>query len=1148
MDYKVKSLFNKIYVDFIKGKYGKPKIPTKSEVIFKMEEITSLDYTPITKYEIMKDIDINYIRTEFSNIIDDVDILFDSIEAESKDILDQLTYSLKEHNGVKRELRHLSSRCSDISAGVIGEEYLNYNVTETFDTLDNINVLRSDPVNLEAGNFTIRKDYENILTLDHYVGTKLEFNVIENYSNIITQEYIGSTDAAIMLDQQDPRQLVYKIVTNRPTRLRTAIALQLTRDSREIEINSVTLDIDSDIAKGFIRLYYKSSYKWNDIDNSSIQEVKGNKVVFNFYPIKCSHIKIEFIKDSPDVFDTNSYYYIINNIAISKNSTKKESVLYSNPIILDSYSKEFPIITSLAVSGEFEIPKETEIKLYVAQDILISGAFLNSNGSEVDAKSPEAYTFDQSYSGTVFLSDLWNAKDTLTGVFPYKGIDYNWKQLKLYNSNKETINEIVEFENTKTHNKLDNSIFTITSGYLFGDITYTGIYTVSGWVNTDNPYWNILEPYVNSGVYVSGVDVADLEGITWNEIEPSGILNSAILSNPLYSGQWIGYSSGIGYPFNNSDVDTGIIYTFGYYLDSINGWWRPLTMAVTPTGIEQGYADGEHLSGIYENTSPDFYFNNIPFYKIYKFGYNSTVIDPTIKLYTFQERPINNTYDYYPSNFIWKYNNKWIDRIGTTVNVTDDRMIGDNPLTSWEDYIITIPSTNLRLNEEYIVDSISEVRVHGTNIVLEPNEYFVKSNYGYDNAITSINLSPLNTGNRTIKPEEVSFDYKYKYRVKNEYLSTWNAYIILYPSENSYIEITNIFVENNENLKVIKNISIEDLDTGIKTIYEDDNGKFTINFPSTKNLQNNKHYKITIFCASDSSTGHCSNGWVPYENSYKKNSTITVSPLIKIVQKLNSLKIVDLSDLIYDTPMNNDNRVAIIEMDNNEKYLITKIPSKDTFPGYYFNSLRKQYYSNSENMIENNGHWIRQGVMFSGYNYSDIFTYTTGSSGAYIYEKDRSTIDLAWNNGSTFLNYPNTRSEFFNHHSTIGYPINIDLSGYFSYFLREDMYDPRTPYQSGLVGSDDWKTWLVANISDGETDLNYYLENQILEVSDINRGFLFYPTAENLPTYYSISYKTVSGTDDTNSRFLYKLILTSNDEGSLVPKVKSLKFKINEKV
>ena len=1153
MDYKVKNLYEKIYVAFIRGEYGVPKIPTKAEVIAKMESTTTQEYTPITTFEPKKDIDINNIRKNFSNIIDDIDVLFGSIEMESRDVLDQLTESLKEHNGVKRELRRIKSTSEDIANGKIGEEYLSYNFTETFDNSKFINTLKSDPVNYDQGIFTIRKDKSRVLSLSHYSGTKIEFGILENYARILDYGYVGSTDASLMLDQQDTRQLTYRIITNRPTRLRTAFSLQLLPDGRPVDINSIVIDVDSDIAKGFIRIYYKNSYKWIDVPGVSIQDIKNDKVSFNFSSIKTSHIKVEFIKDSPDVFETNTYYYIINNIAISQTSTKKTAVLYSKPIIANEYENEFPLVSSISVSGDLEIPKDTDIKLFVAQDIKISGEFVDSFGSPVDPDSPEAVTFDPDYSGYVFLSDIWKANDTVSGVSVYKGLDFNWKPLKIYGTEKEKELEKIEFENTKNHVRIENSLFSPSRSYLFGDIDYTGLYQLSGWVNIDNPSWSILEPYVASGVYVSGINIAADLGIAWEDIEPSGELHPDILADVRYSGQWIGYSGQVGYPFNYQLPLYNRTFRFNEYETAINGWWRPYSHVITSSGIDYTYATGRFLDSQYETTLPDFYFNNIPFYKIYKFNNIEAVIDPTIKLYTFQERPINSEKDYYPCNFVWKYRLKWIDRESSKTEVFDSRMLSETPPTGWQDYTITIPSDNLRLNEEYIVDSISEVRIHGTNFVLDNYQVNIT-----DGIVTGIDLSSLVLSHPWLKPAGTTFDYKYKYRVKNEYLSTWTAFVIVSAgASNPSIQLSNIYIEGSKGVKLIDKIDIEDLNTGVIKTYLEDSSRFNIVFPSNQQNKGDSHYKITIYCMSDTSTGFCANNWVPFEASKDNNPNITVSSLVKIVQKLNPLKIVDISDLIYDTPMNNDNRAALITMENDEKFLVVKIPSKDTFPGYRFDSLSRTYLTNSKYMIENFGHWIRKSIVNirdpfigapeDGYLTLDQeFLYTTGSSGLVVYDASDFVPDITWNDGQTLKDYPNTfRSGFYPYHSTIGYPINIDISETSTYTLYQDSIDPRAQYTSGVVGSTNWINWITEN---SISDYGQLVRYGQITVTDPNRGFLFYSTAENLPSFYSISYRTVKSIDDTNSRFLYKLQLTSDDVGSLVPKVRSIRFKINESI
>lgn len=1140
MNYKEKNLYQKIYRAFIRGEYGPPTIPSKSQVLDKMSEITSSDYVPILEDSRMGNIDIDHIRKNFSNIIDDIDVLFDSVESESNDILGQLTNSLKEHNGAKRELRKINTRVNDLSNGKLGEEYLQYGYTENFNDVEKIDTYRSDPISTDAGIVTIRRGQDNIFPLRHYFGKKIQFNITENFARIIEKGYVGSTDAGTMLDQEDPRQLVYKITTNAPTPLNVSFSLQLLPDGGMAEVNAVTLDVDSQIARGAIRLYYKDKFQWKDVRAQSIKQIKSDKVNFTFPNVKTSHIRIEFIKDGPDVAETNTYQYIINNIAVARGTARKKSVIISKPITFDKYSKEIPVVSTIGASGSFDIPPNCDLKLYVAQDKIISGAFVNSEGAKVDYTSPEVYEFNPSYSGTVYLSEIWASEPSLSGITPYLDVDYNWLPIKIKNQKGERIPKIIEFDNTKKHDKLDNSLFSVIKYILYGDTEYDGTYTVSGWVNTDNPQWGVLEPLVDSGILTSGIDVASSLGIAWEDIEDlDGVLHPDISSSPSYSGQWIGYSSGVGYPYGYWNPESEDYIKFGDYTQATNGWWRPYSDNVTPTGLDASISSGNQLIESMVTTLPDFYFNNIPFYKIYKFAKTNTVIDNTVKLFTYQERPVVGDDNYYPANFIWNYKSSWVDEIGIRKDVKDENFTG----TGWTDYVLPV-SGDLRTNEEYVIDSISQIKIKGTSVVLDESEYNDQLLYDENNNLSGVVLSNLNSTRPHLKPSNATFSYKYQYRVRNNYLSTWTGFAIISPGANNpTVSIENPNVEDERNIPVIKNIVVENIQTGEKITVDPDGNLFTLTFELDDNVVGDQYFKITIFCASNEDTGFCANNWVPYESDRFTQSTINVSPYVKLVPKITPITMVDLSTLIYDTPMNNNSRAAIYEQANGEKFVVVKTPSKDIFPGYYFDSLNKAYVTDQGTKIKNIGHWIREGSLresgVNGYN-TIVFYYTTGSdSDGVVYKKDRTTIDTSWNEGATIPDFPNyTGVDFYGHHSTYGHPINIDSQQYDTFTLYTGDYDPRAEWSKSKVGSAAWN-------AEFPTDASNLHEINGVEVTSLNRGFLYYPTAENLPTFYSVSYRSVSSIDDTNNRFLYKLELISNEDGSLAPTVDSLKFMVN---
>lgn len=345
---------------------------------------------------------------------------------------------------------------------------------------------------------------------------------------------------------------------------------------------------------------------------------------------------------------------------------------------------------------------------------------------------------------------------------------------------------------------------------------------------------------------------------------------------------------------------------------------------------------------------------------------------------------------------------------------------------------------------------------------------------------------------------------------------------------------------------------IEDLDNNTKSEKSDDGGKIIFNLDASDS-STNKHFKVTIFCASDESSGFSARSernkathFIPSE----ARRTIEVSRGIRFVSKLESLKIVDLSALIYDTPMTNDRRCALITEYNGEKYLVSKIPSKDGFPGYYFDNISGNYFTDPRVMMTNRGHYVRKiNVKDSITSEYSSQTWTTGSSGVAIKDPWLSR-DSSWNNGSTLPAHPNTvATGIYQNHSTWGYPITLDDVSTLSWIetVRSGMFDLRVDNRtSGQIFSPGWSGWAQEAYPNDITKWQSAYAGAITISGDIpNRGFLFYNTGENLPAFYSISYRTVKNTDESFSRFLYKLELESNGSRSVIPKVRSIRFRVN---
>lgn len=1141
MDYKITALKDQIYKNFVLGIYGIPKVPSSTEVMQKIQEITTVDYSPLASRDRLSDFDYSKVKDKFSNIIDDINVLFSSVEAESKDVLDQLTNSLKEYNGVNRELRRINSRTNDIIEGKLGEEYLNYNFSESFDDLEAINTLRSSQVNTDAGTFTIKDDSGKVLSFNHYIGKKLQFNVTENYSKVIEYGFVGNQDAASILTKSNPKQLLFRVKTVNPTRLTIAVPIQLTPNGEHEEINSVAIALDSGVTKGYVRLYYQKDYKWIDVPVGGVKEVKGDSITFNFPTVRATHIKLEFIKSGPDILETNEFYVSLNALVVGKATFKRNATLYSNPIDVESYSDEVLAINNISFSMDADIPDECEVRVYVAPDVELTGSFVNSANISVPANSVEAVDFDPFATGSlIYLSDVWSRGATMSGLAPYRSMEFDWQEVRPKDSYGDVIPEAVGFGNTSKKPLIENSIFSANQ-YLFGDLGYGGTpVPISGWCNTDNPAWDLyLSGAVESGWLVSGVELATPHGIDWEDIMDSqGNIASVILEDPLYSGQWLGY--GYGYPW-------GYISHFGDYSEAsgaiaVNGWWRPYIDAVTPTGINQAYINS--IGNQFDSVSPDFYFNGIRFFRIYRYGFSDQVIDSSIRLYVYQERPVGSEYDIYPHSFIWNYKSSWSTEARTIINQTDsDNATAD----TFSGYTLTLPG--LESSEEYIGPGVTQVKQHGANFILNyASDYTVIYSNGSPIAVS---LTPMVDSFPYLRPEGMSFDITYNYRIKNLYSSSWVGFALVSPGVHGEVIVKNPKVRYKE-YDVVGSISVEDLDRGGVTIIEKSEGFLKIDFDASDSTTN-RHFKIIITCASDEGTGFSAQygggrHWVPNE----KRGNIIIPAGIRLVPRLESIKVVDLSTLVYDTPSTNDRRCAIITESNTDKYLVVKVPSKDAFPGYLFNRTTNTYILHPEVFIENKGHFVRRAALSpTGY-----FYYTTGSSGTAIYDQWWYS-DTTWNDGQTLGEYPNTEVDVrYPVHSTHSYPLNLEDSS--SVLWTDNVfsggYDLRAPcMESGRVGSLEWSGWIEN--SEYASDLSFY-NSQIsrgytpsiapFEDSITNKGNLFYNTAENLPAYYSISYRTLSRTATLADRFLYKIELSSNGSRNLVPSVKHIKFHINE--
>jgi len=1076
MNRKIKILYDKIFEDFTKGKYGPPRIPTQKEVLYKLNSLTSDDYSAITNNLKLDDIDINEIRENFSRVVDDIDVLYRSIEDESKDVLNQLTNSLKEHNGVKRELRNIEERAKDIQAGKLGSEYLKYVHSETFTSLDNIDVIKtttdldkmSPVVDIKAGSMYIPNSTANIIDLSHYNKTKIDITNTDYIGTISEAAYIGQSDAGSMLNPNDARRLVYRVKTNVPTALKSSFVLKLRADGTQVDINAVVLNIDASNTKGVLRILYRTDTGWVDVPGLGIKMLEYDKNVFRFDPVNTSHLKFQFVKEQPDFPASLEYFITIYDIAIIYAYTHKTSTLYSKSIKVNSYSTENPVIGRISASTDAIVPQGCKVEISVARDKAVRGYFVDEDGEWVDPSSINIHSlvFDQANEYPkrhVLLSQVKDHPD-LSGIAEeFSNTDFEWIKIKTLDQYDDNKPKIVEFNGTIKKDPFDNSLYQGPDYYKFGDVRYSGTYPesphpedpldawfLSGVADVSNPYWSYMEPLVNDGLIASGADFGD----------PTG------------------------FPLNYYNYELEETIKFGDYYNVTNGWWRPASELVTPTGI---------FSIDDFDPYPDFYVNQNRYYILYKFDTVTLPIESTIKLYTYETRPIEDSNNVFPHNFIWNYITKQkinSNTLGRYVYNPSDAITYDSPFgyetkTPVATGVIYMP---LESGQVFVPGSVRDVSYEYHNNSLEVGTDFIVKNETTTSPYVDFGIS----SNISQKLNDEKVVLTYSYYTEEKYTSFWESYILV--DLDSYITISQTLLEEDQ---LVKNVIVFNIDSGKTTNYEMGDDQLKIDLVKGT-------YNIKIFCLSDPNTKFCKDiTWNPsIETSTSKG------PNIRCVSNIEPLRIVDFNLLLFSTPYEKDNRAALINDSEGFSYIVVKEPSKKIIRGYYFDFSVGSYKKNEAQLISNTGHYKRRYIggdpaetYITGSQGTNIISNTFVSSLSGIIPIDASiALDSTWNEGRIWPpEFANTdTSKLYMVHSTYGNPITLDDYG-------------------------------------------------LGDINIANKGHLFYNTGENLPAFYTIEYGSVSVSDPTKDRFLYKIDLLSEHEVN-TPIVNSVKFVINEEL
>lgn len=1044
MSKKFNYLRTKIFNEFISGKFGIPRIPSDNDVNTVINKLTKDDSEPMLINKPLINLNFKEVFNKFGNTIDDISIIINDTNRQSLEIYNQLSNSIKEYNGIKRDLRILNAKADDVLVSRSGKDFIRCTFTETFNSLDYINTYLSATnistgspiIDTKSGLVTIPTNNLAIIDLSHYFDKKLDM-VHSNYvGTIVSASYMGHSNAGVMLNTADNNRLVYKVQLDRPSFLTSSFVLQLTNDRKSKDINAILLDVDSSMSFT-IKIYYKSANGWEIIPTLPDINITNDSNSLTFETISTTHLKFEMIKEQPDILDSNEYYFIFNNLVISEDTNTKSAFIYSKPVSFVSIFNKPTAISNVAIEINGIFPNESEVTPYIAKDILVPGWFTDSYQNLVDPsspnitmfiKDPDGYNFDNRYK-YIHLSDIKQHLD-VDGASDYHNIDFNWVAVSPFNKKDGLNPKVVKFNDLFTKKLYDNSLVGFNP-LLFGSDLFIPTrdefpdWIVSGPVSETHQildYNNLLSPdgpitYSSDSMVAvdeNGDPLVPTKSLALKRLDETGIIDDETLK---------------GFPVGYINPWNGRFITFG---DSVNfqnntksGWYRPNVSMVTPTNLNV-------IDDVAKDIYPDFYFNGIKFYKIYKF--REPVIASSIKIYNYPIRPNNNTTDYYPHNMKWNY------KTVTKVNVISAGIITTEDSTNPNDDVFTITDKNI------VIGSLKKVKYVNDVVMLSENIHF-DTIYNTDNLV--VNISKLKSSPFWRNGSNLSFEYTTSVLDTSD--SHWLGYLLVDTASTLRLTLNKLTGSGSSTL--VNKVIVADLDGN--NIYDSSSENISTISSKTITIDNAGTYVIKVFVTTVGSTPN----WNPYESKY-----ITVSKGIRLVPTITPLKIIDFDVLLYSTQYENDTRAALITDFDDSQFIVIKEPAKDIFPGYFYDNTDNTYKVTPELLIKNNNHYYREQVIrnYDTQTY-DIYKYTTGSKDVTLYKSENiipANIDDTWNGGTLF---------------PIGMKNTIN----------------------GVIDNDTW----FDNIS------TYGHPIHVGDQED-KQGHLFYNTAENLPAFYTIEYSS----------------------------------------
>lgn len=1112
-------LFDKIKESILKGNItGLNRIPDDDTVYKYIDDLLNKSddgiIGSINIFEYKKISEHKKYNQNFITIKDNIEFILSDIFDSLNKTIDIINDSRIEHNKVIRDIKLIERDFSDIEQGALHNDGLKYIVSDTFLDTDKVDVNRTTAqLNLNAGNVSLNSTTANNVQFSHYRNQKsINFVVNEGYDKIKSQQQTPESFFGGIFDSDYTDRWEVVITTTQPILIEGYITLKLSEVGEAVKINSIIFKTDNIKTIGdnsdLLTFQYtdiKGDNKWKMISGGKV-ELKTPEVQLDFGEIEATHIRIYWTKYSPDNND-NEYKFSFIELTVKKSLTVYESVIISKPLIVESYRNEIPCIYSTELKTSSKLIDNSTIDYYIATDEPILGKIVDNEGKVTYIDSDDAYAFvpngidsegklETYYTYASILRD----HPEISGSLLYQNWQPKWQQIKPLNQNGTMTSTL--FFNVSDFNKEVHDLY-YTNPILWGDPSYTGPWPVTGsdWA-TD---W-------------SGTGDAPKSGYIWGE-------------NPFTAaGVWWGDSS------------------------EFPGWWRPFTPTASGTHeyttAEMPIAIPDYIVPVLDSEDKavmDEDGNPIQkhFWKIFKWPNGYKPIEGTVKLYNSYIKQNNVTTS--TNNTTWKWNyryNKTIEDYTVTISLDGRKnyyvIQADKLLPNKSD--IRILQDSIR-DVNFINSTPSEIQ----NYTVEYGYEYKENNEGLttrilvdeslQDATATIILSELDLEPKRIingsNPIEITLTFSYETR--SDIIASWDGYLItsdvntkLKVSSNS--EVTKISVQNIDDYgtiietKIPTNLSEIELYKGLN---------FVRFFVDTKMSQSNvvndtlanwrpDYYKIT------------------YEDTIKYNNVVNINTSVKN-------RICSTTDFINDGIVKGVE--VIINDDNTKKGIVNKIYSVGS--NYYLDIKTDEaiiietytiFNFTSEPSISFDG-LISNGEGSVPLTEVDINTlmyeipYDDDSKYALLTDVDNSTYLV--------VKTPNlnTNGIINNTHYT---------RNYFDYLTNEYV-----TFTTGTKGNVNGKPQVVSDgsiLSDRPANTyptveypnisTYGATIQVNTPSD--SGFLFWNTAENLESVYSIKYAIPANNIPVNRLFFMAKLISS--DSNITPVLNSYNIIINDKI